>query len=100
MGQERGERAACFGQRDRDEPGLVGGGPAVVFCGDLNDEPDAATTQIIQGPTGSEIDPRSGSAFQRPDRGDGYRMWNLAPLLRINRTAHHRSREGSKAAAS
>jgi predicted extracellular nuclease len=54
---------------------------AVVFAGDLNDEPEAATTQIIKGAGGSEIDPQPGSGFARPDRHDGYRMWNLAPLL-------------------
>jgi hypothetical protein len=27
-----------------------------VCCGDLNDEPEAATTQVIKGPGGSEID--------------------------------------------
>jgi hypothetical protein len=54
---------------------------AVVFCGDLNDEPAAATTQIVAGPTGSDIDPRAGSAFQRPDADDAFRLWNLAPLL-------------------
>jgi hypothetical protein len=53
----------------------------VIFCGDLNDEPLAATTQIIQGPGGSEIDFRPGSGFQNGDQGDGWRMWNLAPLL-------------------
>lgn len=54
---------------------------AVVFCGDLNDEPTAATTQIVAGPTGSEIDLTAGSAFQRPDADDAFRLWNLAPLL-------------------
>jgi predicted extracellular nuclease len=53
----------------------------VVFCGDLNDEPFAATTQIIHGPGGSEIDLTAGSGFTTADRGDGYRMWNLHPLL-------------------
>jgi endonuclease/exonuclease/phosphatase family metal-dependent hydrolase len=62
----------------------LGRSTAVVFCGDLNDEPDAATTPDHPRPTGSEIDLRPGSAFQRSDRGDGYRMWNLAPLLRVN----------------
>lgn len=56
---------------------------AVVFCGDLNEEVEAATTQIIKGPGGSEIDLTPGSGFSRPDRGDGHRMWNLAPLLRV-----------------
>jgi predicted extracellular nuclease len=53
----------------------------VIFCGDLNDEPLAATTQIIQGPSGSEIDFRPGSGFRTGDNGDGYRMWNLYRLL-------------------
>lgn len=51
---------------------------AVVFCGDLNDEVEAATTQIIQGPSGSEI---KTEGFDRGDHGDGFRMWNLAPLF-------------------
>jgi hypothetical protein len=36
----------------------------VIFCGDLNDEPPAATTQIIQGPGGSEIDFRAGQVSE------------------------------------
>jgi endonuclease/exonuclease/phosphatase family metal-dependent hydrolase len=36
----------------------------VIFCGDLNDEPLAATTQIIQGPGGSEIDFVRDRAFE------------------------------------
>jgi endonuclease/exonuclease/phosphatase family metal-dependent hydrolase len=51
---------------------------AVLLAGDLNDGVDAATTQILQGPPGSEIDT---PGFDRPDQGDGQRMWNLA--LRI-----------------
>jgi len=35
----------------------------VVFCGDLNDEPLAATSQIIQGPGGSEIEFRPNHHF-------------------------------------
>ncbi len=48
----------------------------VILAGDLNDEADAATTQIINGPTGSEI---GTDGFSRPDRGDGNRMFNLSP---------------------
>jgi endonuclease/exonuclease/phosphatase family metal-dependent hydrolase len=59
----------------------VGRERAVVFCGDLNDEPEAATTQIVAGPSGSEIDLAAGSGFRHPDRDDGFRLWNLAPLL-------------------
>jgi hypothetical protein len=50
---------------------------AVVFCGDLNDEPDAATTQIVAGPSGSEIDLTPGSAFDRPDHDDVFRLCGL-----------------------
>ncbi|MGH3622900.1 MAG: endonuclease/exonuclease/phosphatase family protein, partial [Sciscionella sp.] len=51
---------------------------AVVVAGDLNDEPAAATTQILLGPSGSEI---GTAGFPRPDRGDANRLWNLAPLI-------------------
>jgi len=62
---------------------------AVVFCGDLNDEPQAATTQIVAGRSGSQIalvpgpdtELKPGSGFTRPDQDDGFRLWNLAPLL-------------------
>jgi hypothetical protein len=67
---------------DPHDPGNKAGGTgrttALVFCGDLNDEVEAATTQILQGPAGSEI---GTDGFNRSDQGDGFRMWNLAPLL-------------------
>lgn len=47
-------------------------------AGDLNDGVDAATTQLLHGPPGSEI---GTPGFDRPDRGDPQRMWN--PALRI-----------------
>lgn len=51
---------------------------ALVVCGDLNDTPEAATTQLLQGPGGSEI----GTAGERvADLGDAHRLWNLAPLV-------------------
>ncbi len=49
-----------------------------VVLGDMNDVREAATTQILNGPTGSEIGTRG---FDVPDRGDGERLWNLAPLI-------------------
>jgi endonuclease/exonuclease/phosphatase family metal-dependent hydrolase len=55
---------------------------AVILLGDLNDEPAAATTQIPLGPPGSEI---GTPGFGRPDRGDGARLWNLAPLIPAER---------------
>jgi len=48
---------------------------AVIVLGDLNDEPSAATTQILLGPPGSEI---RTPGFDRDDEGDGWRLWNLA----------------------
>jgi predicted extracellular nuclease len=63
---------------------LAGAGAerAVVVLGDLNDEPLAATTQILLGPPGSEI---GTAGYDRPDRGDASRLWNLAPLIPVER---------------
>jgi endonuclease/exonuclease/phosphatase family metal-dependent hydrolase len=52
--------------------------PAVVVAGDLNDDPQAATTQILLGPPGSEI---GTIGFDRPDAGDRQRLWNVAPHI-------------------
>ncbi len=51
---------------------------AVVVLGDLNDEATAATTQILLGPTGSEI---GTGGFDHPDKGDRQRLWNLAARI-------------------
>jgi endonuclease/exonuclease/phosphatase family metal-dependent hydrolase len=51
---------------------------AVAVLGDLNDDVTAATTQILQGPPGSEVGTRG---FEAPDRGDAARLWNLAPFI-------------------
>lgn len=53
----------------------------LIVLGDLNDEPLAATTQILLGPPGSEIGTRGALV---PDRGDASRLWNLAPLIPEN----------------
>ncbi|MEU3795521.1 endonuclease/exonuclease/phosphatase family protein [Streptomyces fructofermentans] len=50
----------------------------VAVLGDLNDGVAAATTQILQGPPGSEI---GTPGFERPDKGDAARLWNIAPLI-------------------
>lgn len=52
--------------------------PAVLLTGDLNDTMQAATTQLLLGPPGSEI---GTAGFDRPDQGDRQRLWNLAPLM-------------------
>ncbi|MDD5320716.1 MAG: endonuclease/exonuclease/phosphatase family protein [Methylococcales bacterium] len=51
----------------------------LVVLGDLNDGVNAATTQILQGPGGSQIE--TPNAFNRPDQGDDARLFNLAPLI-------------------
>ncbi|MEV4740924.1 endonuclease/exonuclease/phosphatase family protein [Streptomyces sp. NPDC049555] len=64
----------------------------VAVLGDFNDGPKAATTQILYGPPGSQLDHPRGAA--RPDPGDAMRLWNLAPLIKEN--AFSRVFEGEK----
>jgi hypothetical protein len=52
----------------------------------------AATTQILQGPSGSEI--KTGG-FNQPDNGDGWRLWNLAPIMPAGKD-YSRITKGSK----
>ncbi|GIH25088.1 hypothetical protein Aph01nite_33980 [Acrocarpospora phusangensis] len=68
-----------------------GASRALIVLGDLNDEVAAATTQLLVGPPGSEI----GTPGERvPDKGDGWRLWNLAPRIpedeRFSRVYHGR----------
>ena len=60
-----------------------------VLLGDMNDEVDAATTQILNGPSGSEIGTRG---FDIPDAGDRQRLFNLAPLIDPERRVTRRYR--------
>lgn len=50
----------------------------LMVMGDFNDGVDAATTQIVNGPPGSEI---GTGGEDQPDAGDGWRLLNLAPLI-------------------
>ncbi|MEV6169965.1 endonuclease/exonuclease/phosphatase family protein [Streptomyces sp. NPDC051954] len=50
----------------------------VAVLGDLNDEVQAATTQILLGPPGSEI---GTPGFKASDQGDAARLWDVAPLI-------------------
>ncbi len=50
----------------------------LILTGDLNDTVQAATTQLLLGPPGSEI---GTGGFGHPDQGDHQRLWNLAPLM-------------------
>jgi endonuclease/exonuclease/phosphatase family metal-dependent hydrolase len=56
----------------------AGQGRNLLLVGDLNDQPQAATTQILYGPPGSQI---GTGGFDRPDQGDARRLWNLATLI-------------------
>jgi hypothetical protein len=49
-----------------------------VVLGDFGDSRDAATTQILPGPLGSEI---GTAGYTQPDQGDGARLWNLYPRI-------------------
>lgn len=62
----------------------------LILLGDLNDVPDAATTQILLGPGGSQITDttpgpnglsQTASPFNRRDQGDDTRLFNLAALI-------------------
>jgi endonuclease/exonuclease/phosphatase family metal-dependent hydrolase len=50
----------------------------VMVMGDLNDTQTAATTQLLNGPEGSQI---GTAGYSRPDAGDRCRLWNLAALI-------------------
>ncbi|MFD8982668.1 endonuclease/exonuclease/phosphatase family protein [Streptomyces sp. NPDC059564] len=51
----------------------------VIVLGDFNDGWQAATTQILYGPPGSQI---GTGGFTHPDNpGDANRLWNLAPHI-------------------
>ncbi|POM23487.1 Endonuclease/Exonuclease/phosphatase family protein [Actinomadura rubteroloni] len=63
----------------------------VMVMGDLNDGIEAATTQILLGPPGSEL---GTPGADHPDQGDRHRLWNLAPRVpeaeRYSRVFHGR----------
>lgn len=46
----------------------------VVVCGDLNDTSEAATTQLLFGPPGSQI---GTGGFPAADEGDRQRLWDV-----------------------
>jgi endonuclease/exonuclease/phosphatase family metal-dependent hydrolase len=50
----------------------------LLLLGDFNDEPAAQTSLMLNGPPGSEIGTRG---FDRPDKGDDARLFNLTPLI-------------------
>lgn len=54
----------------------------LLILGDFNDVPDAQTSLIMNGPTGSEI---GTGGFNRKDKGDDVRLFNLAPAIPLER---------------
>jgi endonuclease/exonuclease/phosphatase family metal-dependent hydrolase len=64
----------------------------LILTGDLNDTVQAATTQLLLGPPGSEI---GTAGFDPPDQGDHARLWNLAPLMPDGRN-YSRINQGRK----
>lgn len=50
----------------------------LILMGDFNDVPNAQTSLILNGPSGSTIGTRG---FDTPDKGDDTRLFNLASLL-------------------
>lgn len=50
----------------------------LIVLGDFNDVPEAQTSLLLAGPEGSEIGTGS---FQKKDKGDDARLFNLAPLI-------------------
>jgi endonuclease/exonuclease/phosphatase family metal-dependent hydrolase len=75
--QRASEAATVRGLADRVLGGHGQDRPLVVL-GDLNDEPHAATTQLLLGPPGSEF---GTAGADRPDKGDAYRLFNPYPLI-------------------
>lgn len=50
----------------------------LLLLGDFNDVPEAQTSLILNGPSGSEI---GTLGFHRPDKGDDVRLFNLATAI-------------------
>jgi endonuclease/exonuclease/phosphatase family metal-dependent hydrolase len=64
-------------------------GRNLVVLGDFNDGPEAATTEILYGPPGSQPRgpddaTRAAGAFQRADTADARRLFNVTTLLPDN----------------
>ncbi len=66
-------------------------GQPLLLMGDFNDVPDAQTSLLLTGPSGSQLGTQG---FNRPDQGDDARLFNLAYLIpeerRFSRVHHGR----------
>jgi hypothetical protein len=54
----------------------------LILLDDFNDVPEAQTSLLMIGPSGSEIGTRG---FKLPDKGDDTRLFNLAPAINASR---------------
>lgn len=63
----------------------------LLLLGDVNDVPDAQTSLILLGPGGSTIGSRG---FNRKDKGDDARLFNLAPLIADPTLRYSRKHDG------
>ena len=66
--------------------GRLANGRTVIVCGDFNDGPEAATTQMLYGapgsqPRGPEDMTKAHGAFQRADASDGRRLFNVCGFV-------------------
>lgn len=59
----------------------------LLLLGDFNDVPEAQTSLLFNGPPGSEIEGANDSnlGFHRSDKGDDVRLFNLSPLIALER---------------
>jgi hypothetical protein len=78
LSPEQAAAAAMVAQAREQGLALTGPDGLFIVAGDLNDEPEAVTTQLLHGPSGSEL---GTAGFDHPDSGDGQRLWNLAALI-------------------
>jgi hypothetical protein len=63
---------------------MVEGNPnsPLVVLGDFNDVPEAQTSLLLTGAEGSEL---GTAGFDRPDRGDDARLFNVAGAIPLER---------------
>lgn len=65
----------------------------LIVLGDFNDVPEAQTSLLIAGPSGSEIGTRG---FKIPDKGDDTRLFNLAGAYKDESKKYSRIQNGRK----
>lgn len=66
----------------------------LLLLGDFNDVPEAQTSLILLGPSGSTISVPPSRAFSQKDKGDDVRLFNLAPLIADPALRYSRKHDG------